>query len=293
MTNVLKGLIGTLLTLLTFMASAQVQLMEDASGLKYKIVDDQPGKSAELGKLVSLHMVAKSSTGETIKNSYVEKGGKQVLFPIKVPTYSGDLYYAVSLLSKGDSAVFALNADSLYLKTFKKPRPANVAAGSDVIFTIKVFEIYDQKAYRDSLIAKQKGGYDEKRAEDEDDVIKNYLLQNDLEATKTESGLYIMSSDPNAKGKLAKDGETVAMQYECKLLDGTVVESTYEMGKLFSFVVGSNSIVPGWEEGVKLTPVGSMSKLIIPSRLAYRHLQKGQIKPHSIIIIEVEIISIR
>lgn len=285
-----------ILFLLTFACStlyAQVQLMEDASGLKYKIIEDKPGPRAELGKLVSLHMVAISSTGETIKNSYVEQGGKQVLFPVKVSSYDGDLYKAVSLLSKGDSAVFAFNADSLYLKTFRKPRPSNVLAGSDVTFTIKVFEIYDQKAYRDSLLAKQNGSYDQKRAEEEDDAIKNYLLQNNLEATKTESGLYIMSADPNAKGKFPGDGQTVAMQYECKLLDGTVVESTYEMGKLFSFVVGSNSIVPGWEEGVKLTPAGGMSKLIIPSRLAYRHLQKGKIKPHSVIIIEIEVISVR
>ncbi len=279
--------------LVSTISLAQMQLLEDASGLKYKIIKDEPGKKAEISNLVSLHMVAVSATGKEIKNSYKEKGGKQILFPVKASTYDGDLYYAVSQLSKGDSAIFAINADSLYMKTFRKPRPEFVPAGSDVLFTIKVFEIYDQKAYRDSLLKNQKKDFDEKRAEEEDAAIKNYLLQNDLEGFQTQTGLYLVLDNMDEDAVVAKDGQTVVIQYECRLLDGTMVESTYEMGKPFTFVAGTNAIIPGWEEGVKLTPIGTSSKLIIPSRLAYRHMEKGRIKPHSVLVIDVEVISAR
>lgn len=283
-----------LMSCAVFGVQAQVQLMEDASGLRYKIIDDQPGKKAEIGNLVSLHMVAKSSTGATIKNSYVEKGGKEILFPVKVSGFDADLYKAVSLLSEGDSAIFAINADSLYERTFRRPRPSNVLAGSDVMFTIKVFKIYrSQKAYRDSLVARQSQTFDQKRAEEEDAMIKNYLIQNDLDAKISPSGLYYIDVDSDSTKPTPKVGQTVVLEYSCTLLDGTPVESTYEMGKLFSFIMGQNALVPGWEEGVAYTPLGGSATLLIPSRLAYKHLSKGAIKPHSVIRMDIKVVSIR
>jgi FKBP-type peptidyl-prolyl cis-trans isomerase len=84
---------------------------------------------------------------------------------------------------------------------------------------------------------------------------------------------------------------TVRVNYEGTLIDGTVFDSSYTRGEPAEFPLAG--VIPGWTEGIQLMPVGSTYKLYIPSELAYgTQSPGGPIGPNSVLIFKVELLAI-
>jgi FKBP-type peptidyl-prolyl cis-trans isomerase len=83
--------------------------------------------------------------------------------------------------------------------------------------------------------------------------------------------------------------DTVRVNYEGTLLDGTVFDSSYEWGAAEFPLQGT---IPGWAEGIQLMTVGSAYRLYIPSDLAYGAEGGGIIPPASLLIFDVELLEI-
>ena len=91
------------------------------------------------------------------------------------------------------------------------------------------------------------------------------------------------------EGKLPGAEDTVTCNYRGTLLDGTVFDSSYQTGKPAIFKV--SGVIPGWQEAIKLMPVGSKWEITIPSQLAYGQRGAGRdIGPNSTLIFEVELL---
>jgi FKBP-type peptidyl-prolyl cis-trans isomerase FklB len=85
--------------------------------------------------------------------------------------------------------------------------------------------------------------------------------------------------------------DKVRCDYEGKLIDGTVFDSSVKQGKPIEFAV--NGVIPGWTEALQLMNTGSKYRLFIPSNLAYGDQQMGaDIKPGSTLIFDVDLIEI-
>jgi FKBP-type peptidyl-prolyl cis-trans isomerase FkpA len=96
-----------------------------------------------------------------------------------------------------------------------------------------------------------------------------------------------------AEGTGPKPGasNTVRVNYEGTLIDGTVFDSSYNRGEPVEFPLAG--VIPGWTEGIQLMPVGSTYKLYIPSELAYgTQSPGGAIGPNSVLIFKVELLAI-
>lgn len=92
-------------------------------------------------------------------------------------------------------------------------------------------------------------------------------------------------------GKIPGAGDRVRAHYKGALLDGTVIENTYENGRPGE--IGVYQVIVGWSEALQLMPVGSKWRLFIPSELAYGKIGKGKVvPPHSTVIFEVELLKI-
>lgn len=91
-------------------------------------------------------------------------------------------------------------------------------------------------------------------------------------------------------GPLPTDSSKVKVNYHGTLIDGTVFDSSVDRKEPIVFQV--NQVIKGWTEALKLMPVGSKYKLYIPQELAYGSADRGKIKPFSMLIFEVELISI-
>ena len=82
------------------------------------------------------------------------------------------------------------------------------------------------------------------------------------------------------------------VNYEGKLLDGKVFDSSLRSGQPASFQV--NAVIPGWTEALQLMHVGDKWRLFVPSELAYGANGAGNvIAPHSVLVFEVELLGIQ
>ncbi|MEE1223565.1 MAG: FKBP-type peptidyl-prolyl cis-trans isomerase, partial [Bacteroidaceae bacterium] len=78
--------------------------------------------------------------------------------------------------------------------------------------------------------------------------------------------------------------------YEGKLMDGNVFDSSYERGEAAEFA--ANQVIPGWTEALTHMPVGSKWELYIPQDLAYGSHATGNIPAYSTLVFEVELLEI-
>jgi FKBP-type peptidyl-prolyl cis-trans isomerase FklB len=106
----------------------------------------------------------------------------------------------------------------------------------------------------------------------------------------TASGLqYLILKEGTGPKPTSKD--KVKCDYEGKLIDGTVFDSSVKQGKPIEFAV--NGVIPGWTEALQIMNTGSKYRLFIPSNLAYGDQQMGSdIKPGSTLIFDVDLIEI-
>jgi FKBP-type peptidyl-prolyl cis-trans isomerase len=83
----------------------------------------------------------------------------------------------------------------------------------------------------------------------------------------------------------------VQVNYEGKLVNGTVFDSTWQRGEPASIPL--DRVIPGWSEGIQLMGLGDVYVFYIPSELAYGERGAGEIiPPNSLLIFQVELIEI-
>jgi FKBP-type peptidyl-prolyl cis-trans isomerase len=94
------------------------------------------------------------------------------------------------------------------------------------------------------------------------------------------------------KGPKPKAGDVVRVHYKGATLDGKTFDSSYERGQPVVFPL--DQVVPGWQEGLQLMPVGSKYKLWIPGNLGYgeKGTPGGPIGPNAMLVFDVELIDI-
>ena len=80
------------------------------------------------------------------------------------------------------------------------------------------------------------------------------------------------------------------VQYEGKTIDGNVFDSSYKRGEPVS--LRANQVIKGWTEALVHMPVGSVWEVYIPQNLAYGEREQGQIKPFSVLIFKIELVSL-
>ena len=92
-------------------------------------------------------------------------------------------------------------------------------------------------------------------------------------------------------GPVPNVDEKVQVNYEGRLVDGTVFDASAKHGeKPIEF--RPSQVIKGWQEALTMMPVGSKWQLFIPYELGYGDRDTGQIKPYSALIFDVELVSI-
>lgn len=105
----------------------------------------------------------------------------------------------------------------------------------------------------------------------------------------TDSGLQYEVLE-TGDGATPDSNDTVEVNYEGMLLDGTVFDSSFERGEPVSFKV--NQVIEGWQEALQLMSVGDSWMLYIPAEIAYGENGQGPIGPNEMLTFRVELLGI-
>jgi len=106
------------------------------------------------------------------------------------------------------------------------------------------------------------------------------------------SGLRYILRQPGT-GPTPTVGAQVTVHYEGFLLDGRKFESSRERGAPYSFRVGMDKVIKGWDEALLAMKKGEKRTLLVPWWLAFGETGKGPIPKRATLRFELELIDIR
>ncbi len=92
-------------------------------------------------------------------------------------------------------------------------------------------------------------------------------------------------------GAIPADTATVVINYEGRLIDGTVFDSSYQRKEPQEMNLAA--VIPGFKTALSNMPVGSTWEIYIPQNMGYGQREAGVIKPFSTLIFKVELLSIK
>ncbi|HTH14814.1 MAG TPA: peptidylprolyl isomerase [Spirochaetia bacterium] len=111
--------------------------------------------------------------------------------------------------------------------------------------------------------------------------------------TKTASGLYYKVTKAGSGSKPSK-GQTILANYEGRLTDGSVFDSSYARKQPFEFQVGVGNVIPGWDEALMDMKTGEKRTIVIPPNLGYgARGAGGVIPPNAWLVFDVELVLLK
>jgi FKBP-type peptidyl-prolyl cis-trans isomerase len=251
------------------------------NGIEYQIHKTEEGaRMVAKGDILTLNMLVNvERTDSLLFNSYAEN--KPFEIPADEPTLGG----IFSLLKKGDSATFFVNADTLYTKSFRQPLPSGITGADRIKFQVSITDIYTQEEVRNKI---------EMRNQDfriNDSIAYEQFIGSNADMKLTASGLRYNVIKASS-GKKVSSGNKVTVKYKGTLLDGRVFDQTKEGQPDFVFNVGQRMVIPGWDEGLQLMKEGETFRFLIPWNLAYGEFGSGPIPPYASLLFDVELVKV-
>jgi FKBP-type peptidyl-prolyl cis-trans isomerase len=123
-------------------------------------------------------------------------------------------------------------------------------------------------------------------AENKSEILQ-YVSDNDLQAVQTDSGLFYII-DEQGDGDFPLETSTVTVAYKGSFTNGDVFDESDENG----ITTQLNNFIPGWIEGLQYFKEGGKGKLLIPSSLAYGRFGSQNIPGGSVLVFEVNLVSV-
>lgn len=123
---------------------------------------------------------------------------------------------------------------------------------------------------------------------------KKYLDENKKKAgvVTTASGLqYEVVKEGTGDKPVLND--SIVVHYKGTFMDGKEFDDSKKRGEPATFQLAENGLIKGWIEGLQLMKAGSVYKFTIPSDLGYGEMGRGPIKPNSVLVFEIELLSVK
>ena len=120
-----------------------------------------------------------------------------------------------------------------------------------------------------------------------DEEIQTYITDNNLNAEKSNSGLYYVIDNPGS-GAQPNYTNNVTVAYKGYFTNGTVFDQSDPEGISFNL----QQVIVGWTEGITYFKEGGSGKLLIPAHLGYGNRNYNGIPGGSVLIFDINLISV-
>ena len=186
----------------------------------------------------------------------------------------------------GMSNDFTGSPDSIVADLFYRGF-ADALSKDSTHFTQTAAETYFRQKHEADMAAKQEKRYGANR-----EAGRKFLEEN----AKRDSVVTLPSGLQyqilvKGEGEVPQASDKVKVNYEGRLIDGTVFDASAKHGSEPAEFTPAQ-VIKGWTEALTMMPVGSKWRLFIPSELAYGDRDTGAIKPYSTLIFDVELVEI-
>ena len=122
-------------------------------------------------------------------------------------------------------------------------------------------------------------------------AVKNYLISiNATDTVKHPSGFYYKITQTGTGNAVVNLCSKITIKYVGKLTNGTVFDQTTG-AETRTFTLGT--LIAGWQKGIPLISSGGKITLYLPPSLGYGSAGGGPIPPNSILIFDIELISVQ
>ena len=130
--------------------------------------------------------------------------------------------------------------------------------------------------------------YNEDDKKSFDEQIKSYLEKKNVKCKRNSSGLYYKILEPGT-GDFIKFTDVVSFKYKGYFMNGTVFDE--QAKKPVEYEVGQ--LIGAWKEIMLLLKPGGKAFLVAPPSLGYGDRDLEDIPPHSILVFEMEVVSVK
>ena len=306
-----KAITGLLMFAMMFGAcETKIDFKKTRGGVPYKIFAE--GKSKDtiaVDDIVKYHRIVKIKDS-VLNNTYLEI---PVYDKVRLasPSYGDPLPEILTKAHEGDSIYFVQAMDSFIYHNPQIEQQTPFRKGDQLVTTIRIVKVFkseeearaeymkdNEKAMKESFKKIEAGEKDELAAFKNDKekqaqlakdnkIIEDYLKSKNIQAQKTDWGVYIQVLDPGQGPKPAV-GKFANVQYKGSLLSG----EEFDAG-VYPLQIGTGGAIKGFEEGVRQLAKGGRAKIFVPSVLGYGATGSGpKIKANENLVFELEILDI-
>lgn len=267
-----------------YMESKSIDSEPKASGLYYIPTNEGSGAVAGLNKWVVISYTARlindrifDTTDESIARSH--------------NIFSSSLLYGTRRINVDNLSIKGVQEGLLMMREGGRATliiPSNLGFGSSgtaavpgystLVYDIELITVIDDpEVYETELI---------------DSYISLYNDSTHLIVTEKESGLFYIELLEGTGEETPAETERVSLFYHGTLTDGRVFDSNIG-GSVFSFNIGANQTIAGFEEAVKLMKKEGRSRIIVPSSLGYGVEGSGsRIVGYTPLVFDLELVNI-
>ena len=255
------------------------------SGMPYKITHGSGNeKLLQQGQFVKLNVEYKLKSKDTTLSSTF--GVIPVYFPIDTATLGKYTFTEVIMkCRKGDKIEFSLSVDTLV--SMKVLQLNDVFKTKDMILgKAEIVDVFTDVKLVDADYKKEQ---DKEKAK-EIGIIAAYLAKNKITAVQSPEGVFVVTKVAGDATNRIDSTKIASVYYKGYTLKGEEFDSNMKPdAKPYDVKVGTGSVIPGWDIGLKYFGKGGKGVLYIPAMLAYGPQANGVIKAYDNLAFDIEI----
>ncbi|MGI9542423.1 MAG: FKBP-type peptidyl-prolyl cis-trans isomerase [Cyclobacteriaceae bacterium] len=261
-------------TIEEYLTQNSIIAQQTSSGLHYEITEPGTGPTAQSGDIVTLEVEGFLLDGRKFEST-IDRGAPLGPFALGQAGLIAGLQEGIALLAEGAKATMVLPSSLAF--GCSGSQGTIVGPNEIIVFEMEMLSICNEG----------------NGSAQEQERLEMYLMDNNITTTTTSTGLQYVITEAGTGDQLV-NGNVVQVEYEGRLLDGTVFDSSIDADPPFSFTLGQGQVIQGWDEGFALLKVGDKATLFIPSQLAYGcfGLSQGPIGGSETLIFTVEVLGI-
>ena len=204
-------------------------------------------------------------------------GDKPLELEVQTSDFVGDVPDALRMMHVGDSARLAVLSDSVFVTVMQVDVPKEYL-GKPIYYDLKLLSIKPKEV----IEAERSAMLDSLRMVENDYLVG---LQANPKNTVAESGLIVMET--TGKGKRAKLGDYVNLDFLMCTIDGDTVMNSFDVESL-DMQYGDEFICKGFTEAMGMVPEGGTMRFVIPSELGFDSTGfEKYIKPYAALVVKM------